>query len=134
MLTRVTLPTMLILLQSFSAQAFQDPGSPQPGQQQPNGTRQMDAPRNPTITTVQTAALPPGEDAWSVQIVSRGGFTGAGRGNLTAISDGSLAWVNAEDSCTGKLERDSIADLTKVVAAASAYSNSVNSTLVGLCG
>lgn len=44
-------------------------------------------------------ALPSGENAWGVQILSRGGFTGAGRGDLTLTSEGRLTWSAADGSC-----------------------------------
>lgn len=35
---------------------------------------------------------PPGADAWLLQIISRGGFTGRGAGDLIVASDGTMTW------------------------------------------
>src|SRR5262245_29554225 len=42
--------------------------------------------------SIQKIELSPKENAWAVQIMSRGGIIGIGRGDLAITSQGNLAW------------------------------------------
>jgi hypothetical protein len=78
----------------------------------------------PSTVTVEPIALPPGENAWAVQIVSRGGFAGSGRGDLTLTSEGKLIWNGPDGSCSRKLPVETMNALTKVVLAVDASPSS----------
>jgi len=86
----------------------------------------------PSVVTVQSIALPDGDNAWAVQIVSRGGLTGKGRGDLTLASDGRLYWNGADGGCSRKLNDETLATLGKVVLAADAPPSSTERS--GMCG
>jgi hypothetical protein len=83
---------------------------------------------------VKPIALPPGDNAWAVQIVSRGGFTGSGRGDLTVTSEGILIWNGADGSCSKKLTGEAMQALAKIVLAANAPATRSEASLSGLCG
>ena len=74
----------------------------------------------PSTVTVEPVALPPGENAWAVQIVSRGGFAGKGRGDLTLTSEGNLIWNGPDGSCSRKLSDETMNALAKIVFAVDA--------------
>jgi hypothetical protein len=77
--------------------------------------------------------LKPGENAWAVQIVSRGGFIGAGRGNLTVTSQGGLTWDGPGGSCSRILPEHSLQTLSRLVVSADASPTWNVSKLIGLC-
>ena len=64
--------------------------------------------------------LPPGANSWSVQIISRGGLDGTGKGNLTITSQGHLVWNAAENQCNAKLGDDVLQALTQTAYSANA--------------
>ena len=64
--------------------------------------------------------LPPGANSWSVQIISRGGLDGTGKGNLTITSQGHLVWNAAENQCNAKLGNDVLQMLTQTAYSANA--------------
>ena len=86
--------------------------------------------------SVNQASLPPGfvslpvvlpadENAWTIQVLSRGGFNGAGRGNIAANSDGDFSWVGVDGSgCKSKLTLASIQPVVGLV-------RSINPSLAG---
>jgi hypothetical protein len=78
--------------------------------------------------------LPPGENSWTVQIVSRGGFIGAGRGSMTVTSQGNFTWNGPGGGCSRTLTADAISALSKLVVAAEASASWNGSKLTGLCG
>src|ERR1044072_6992738 len=50
------------------------------------------------------AGLPEGKDSWVVQVVTRGGFAGRGRGDVTLKSDGVMSCSpTVFDPCAGAL-------------------------------
>ena len=77
----------------------------------------------PMTVSVNPIPLPSGDNAWAVQIVSSGGFTGSGRGNVTLTSDGILIRFGPDGSCSRKLPDETMQALTKTVFAANATSN-----------
>ena len=72
-------------------------------------------PNKPSVTPI---AVPAGDNGWAVQIVSSGGFSGKGRGDLTLASDGILYWKGADGGCSRKLVDEIMNALTKVVLSA----------------
>jgi len=64
--------------------------------------------------------LPPETNSWSVQIISRGGLDGTGKGNLTITSQGHLVWNAAENQCNAKLGDDVLQALTQTAYSANA--------------
>ena len=55
-----------------------------------------------------------------MQIVSRGGFAGKGRGDLTLTSEGNLIWNGPDGSCSRKLSDETMNALAKIVFAVDA--------------
>lgn len=98
---------------------------------------QENKPRNPTILSnvpsITPISVPAGENAWAVQIVSSGGYSGKGRGNLTLASDGILYWNGADGGCSRKLSGETMNALTKVVLAADLSVSSKEQSTVGFC-
>jgi hypothetical protein len=67
----------------------------------------------------EPAKLPEGKDAWVVQVVTRGGFTGRGRGDITLKSDGAVSCgPTVFDPCAATLSPASLESLSKLVSAA----------------
>ena len=61
--------------------------------------------------------LPKGADAWVVQVVTRGGFAGAGRGDVTVTSARAVA-CKPDGACAGGLPTSAFESLAALVAAA----------------
>ena len=74
--------------------------------------------------SVTPVPLPSGDRAWAVQIVTTGGFTGKGRGNLTLTSDGTLLRDGPDGSCSMKLPDETMKALSETVFAANTTNNS----------
>jgi hypothetical protein len=72
------------------------------------------------LSNIRKVQLSPEANSWAVQIVSGGGITGKGRGNLTITSQGNLAWNAVENRCSVKLRDDVIQMLTQTAFSASA--------------
>ena len=87
-----------------------------------------------SVVKVEPVALAPGDNAWAVQIVSRGGLTGTGRGDLTLSSDGILFWNGADGSCNKKLTDETMKALTEVVLAADLSVSLSEGAPAGFCG
>jgi hypothetical protein len=69
--------------------------------------------------TYEPAELPEGKDSWVVQVVTRGGFTGRGRGDVTLKSDGVVSCSpTVFDPCAGALTPASLETLSKLISAA----------------
>ena len=64
--------------------------------------------------------LSPEANSWAVQILSRGGFTGKGKGDLTITSKGDLVWKTVESHCNVKLRDDVLQILTQTAFSANA--------------
>ena len=64
--------------------------------------------------------LSPEANSWAVQIISRGGFDGTGKGDLTITSQGRLVWDAAENQCNAKLGDDVLQMLTQTAFSANA--------------
>jgi hypothetical protein len=87
----------------------------------------------PNVPSVTPIALPPGDHAWAVRILSSGGFSGKGRGDLTLASDGILYWNGPDGGCSRKLSDETLNALTKVVLAADLTVSSREQSPVGFC-
>ncbi|HEY6400278.1 MAG TPA: hypothetical protein VI479_02640 [Blastocatellia bacterium] len=74
----------------------------------------------PAFGPIQKIELSPKENSWAVQIMSRGGIIGTGRGDLTITSQGDLIWNGVENRCNAKLGDDVLQILTQTVFSASA--------------
>lgn len=103
-------------------------------QRENDSKRPAIVPHLPLTVPVEPIALPAGDTAWTIQIVSRGGLTGAGRGDLTVASDGMLTWSGADGSCYRKLTDEAIHAIASAVAAANIPAASIEPTRSSLCG
>jgi len=65
------------------------------------------------LGAIPKVELPPGANSWAVQVISRGGITGTGRGDLTITSHGHLVWNAVENQCNVKLPDDVLQMLTQ---------------------
>src|SRR5262249_43145068 len=86
------------------------------------------------LFSVKPMELALGENAWAVQILSRGGFIGAGRGSLTATSQGNLAWDGPGGSCSRMLSEPALQTLGKLVLSADASASWNDVKLISVCG
>lgn len=67
----------------------------------------------------EPAKLPKGKDSWVVQVVTRGGFAGRGRGDVTLKSDGVVSCSpTVSDPCASTLAPASLEALSKLIASA----------------
>jgi hypothetical protein len=106
---------------SGSNQTVQKVPAQQDKKDSTNTTYVLNQPRTVSVTPIP---LPAGDNAWAIQIVSSGGITGTGRGNVTLTSDGVLMRFGADGSCTRKLPAETIQSLSKTVFAAIKTNNS----------
>jgi hypothetical protein len=87
----------------------------------------------PGRISVNPIPLPEGDRAWAVQIVTTGGFTGKGRGNVTLTSDGTIQRFGPDGSCSIKLPDDTMKALTETVFAANSTYNTDGSVDRQIC-
>jgi hypothetical protein len=73
----------------------------------------------PEFAGAGNVGLGPEANAWAVQIQSRGGLDGKGRGDLTVRSDGFMTWRAADGVCESKLSAEAMESLTQIVRAVS---------------
>ena len=73
----------------------------------------------PPILTgaLQPVELPAGKDSWAVQVVTRGGFAGGGKGDVTISSGGSVTCLPATNPCADKLSPAALQSLAQKVLA-----------------
>jgi hypothetical protein len=82
--------------------------------------------QNPTVALpvgfggFRKVKLSPEANSWAVQIISRGGLAGHGRGNLTITSQGKLVWNSSKNRCNAKLGDDVLQMLTQTAFSANA--------------
>jgi hypothetical protein len=68
----------------------------------------------------QIVGLSPEANSWVVQIITRGGFAGKGKGDLTITSQGHLVWNEIKNQCNVKLRDDVLQMLTQTAFSADA--------------
>src|SRR5215475_3372375 len=90
--------------------------------QKANTTQVVNSPAAlpPVFGPIQKIELSPEANSWAVQIISRGGFSGTGRGDLTITSQGNLVWNGAGHQCNAKLGDDVLQMLAQTVFSANA--------------
>jgi hypothetical protein len=139
LMTVISLAISLVSIQGFHSLANQEnssntaPKTQQVQQENRNATQPEVLLNGPRTIAVSPQALPPGDNVWLVQILSRGGFTGSGRGDLTLTSEGILTWSDANGSCGKKLTDEAMQALAKIVLAANAPVTGSGSSLSGMC-
>lgn len=74
-------------------------GPPAPKQKAAPGSESLPPELKDAFQPVQ---LPEGKDAWALQIVTRGGLTGKGRGDVTVTSDGRVTCSPQNTPCALK--------------------------------
>ena len=78
--------------------------------QRPNSAQRQ----NPTVVlpagmgSFPIVGLSPEANSWAVQIITRGGIAGKGKGDLTITSYGHLVWNGVENQCNVKLGDDAL--------------------------
>ena len=71
-----------------------------------------------SLEVPRPAELPKGKGAWVLQLVTRGGFAGGGKGDLTVSSLGGVDFTQAGAVCRQELPAEALRSLAGVVAAA----------------
>jgi hypothetical protein len=134
----MSLAISLVSMQAFESFSQQGTNSNQTSQS--GGVQQENKESTyPTVINlpygiwVKPIALPAGDKAWAVQIVSRGGYTGSGRGDLTLTSDGLLTWDGAGGACSRRLPDETLRALTQVVLAVGDSAVLTERAPAGLC-
>jgi hypothetical protein len=95
---------------------------PETESQKPNSAQGQ----NPTVVlpagmgAFQIVGLSPEANSWVVQIITRGGFAGKGKGDLTITSQGRLVWNEIKNQCNVKLRDDVLQMLTQTAFSADA--------------
>lgn len=115
-MTKRLLVVGLLLFAAPSLCAAQSPGvkpqpTPTPAEGSSAGSKAESAARPPAGPSVppalragvKPAVLPPDKDAWIVQIVVSGGFSGRGKGDVSVSSDGSAACSLPDAPCKSDL-------------------------------
>jgi hypothetical protein len=64
--------------------------------------------------------LSPEANSWAVQIITRGGLDGKGKGDLTIASQGNLVWNEIRNQCDVKLRDDVLQILAQTAFSADA--------------
>lgn len=118
----------LLLFAAPSLCAAQSPGAkPQPtptrAEGSSAGSKTESAARPPAGPTVppalragvKPAVLPPDKDAWIVQVMTGGGFSGKGKGDVTVSSDGSAACSLPDTPCESSLTPELLKSLGESV-------------------
>jgi hypothetical protein len=72
------------------------------------------------LGALQKAELSTEANSWAIQIITRGGFVGRGKGDLTVTSKGDLAWNEGKYQCNVKLQDDVLRTLTQTALSAKA--------------
>jgi len=139
LMTVISLAISLAGIQDFNSLANQEnssnttPKTQRVQQENRNATHPEVLLKAPRTVAVSPQSLPPGDNVWTVQILSSGGFTGSGRGDLTLTSEGILTWSDADRSCGKKLTAEAMQALAKIVLAANVPAIGNESLLTGMC-
>jgi len=72
------------------------------------------------IGAFQIIGLSPEANSWAVQIITRGGIAGKGKGDLTITSQGHLVWNEINNQCNVKLRDDVLQVLAQTAFSAAA--------------
>jgi hypothetical protein len=64
-----------------------------------------------------TVTLPPEKDSWAIQMITRGGFFGGGKGDLIITSRGDIFTIQKSTEHNFKLSNEQLQNLTKLLAA-----------------
>jgi len=95
---------------------------PETESQKPNSAQRQ----NPTVLlpegmgAFQIVGLSPEANSWVVQIITRGGIAGKGKGDLTITSQGRLVWNEIKNQCNVKLRDDVLQMLAQTAFSADA--------------
>lgn len=134
----MSLAISLVPIQSFFSLPQSRSNSKQTSQSPRVQQEKKDAPyptvlNMPSVISVTPVPLPPGDNAWAVQIVSKGGFAGSGRGDLTLTSEGTLIWNGKDGSCSRKLADETMQSLANIVLGVETAASPTAVSPTGLC-
>ena len=83
------------------------------------------------INALQPVEMPPGRDSWVIQVVTRGGFAGRGKGDLIITSQGNVLCNPSNESCPKAIPKDALESLTQIVV--SAKTDDINESSLSSC-
>jgi hypothetical protein len=124
-------PAACLIIAFISASFLLPPASRESERLQ--GAAQTAQSNLPPPFVVPPHSLPQGENAWVIHLLSRGGFIGTGRGDITVTSEGRLMSSGVEGRCTQTLTRDSVDALQTLVLSATTLIDSNGPKLSGVC-
>ena len=64
---------------------------------------------------INSVKVPEAENGWVVQVITRGGFNGAGRGDIAITSNGSVECNAPHTKCRNELTREALQGLTQFI-------------------
>lgn len=67
------------------------------------------------LDTVKAVELPQGKGAWVIQVATRGGFAGSGKGDVIVSSDGSVACTLSYSTCNKRASSELLRPLERSV-------------------
>jgi len=106
------IPSCLCFAQESANKPPSSPSAQKPETelQRPNSAQVQNPPATAPADygATRKVELSPEANSWTVQITSRGGLAGIGRGDLTITSYGHLVWNGVENQCNVKLGDDAL--------------------------
>lgn len=82
----------------------------------------VESPPNPlslgVLQSGPTVTLPPEKDSWAIQVISRGGFFGRGKGDLIITSRGDISKIAKSTEHNFKASAEQLQHLARLLAAA----------------